>query len=114
MEKVERVDRIVSFRSQDKGIRRKELPDVNDEFAKDLGDYQGLEELKEVIRKTIFSERQYEAQQEARNKLVETLVDMHDFPVPEAFVDRQIRNRLQQPLRSLQYQGRDIKNLKLH
>ena len=36
-----------------KGIRRKELPELNDEFAKDLGDYQGLEELKEVIRKNI-------------------------------------------------------------
>jgi trigger factor len=41
------------------------------------------------------------------------LVDMHDFPVPEAFVDRQIRNRLEQTLRTLQTQGEDIKNLKL-
>jgi trigger factor len=105
--------RTVRFHAQVKGIRRKELPELNDEFAKDLGDYQGLEELKEVIRKTIFSERQYEAQQEARNKLVETLVDMHDFPVPEAFVDRQIRNRLEQTLRTLESQGQDIKNLKL-
>lgn len=105
--------RTVSFHAHIKGIRRKELPELNDEFAKDLGDYQGLEELKETIRKTIFSERQYEAQQEARNKLVETLVDLHDFPVPEAFVDRQIRNRMEQTLRSLQSQGEDIKNLKL-
>jgi trigger factor len=105
--------RTVRFHAHIKGIRRKELPELNDEFAKDLGDYQGLEELKEVIRKTIFSERQYEAQQEARNKLVETLVNMHDFPVPEAFVDRQIRNRMEQTLRSLQSQGEDIKNLKL-
>jgi trigger factor len=105
--------RTVRFHAHIKGIRRKELPELNDEFAKDLGDYQGLEELKEVIRKTIFSERQYEAQQEARNKLVETLVDLHDFPVPEAFVDRQIRNRLETTLRSLESQGQDIKNLKL-
>src|SRR5260370_6211287 len=104
MEKVERVDRIVSFRSQDKGIRRKELPDLNDEFAKDLGDYQSLEELKEMIRKTIFSERQYEAQQDAKNKLVETLVDVHDFPVPEAYVDRQIQTRMEQLLRTMQSQ----------
>jgi trigger factor len=105
--------RTVRFHAHVKGIRRKELPDLNDEFAKDLGDYQSLEELREVIRKTIFSERQYEAQQEAKNKLVESLVDLHDFPVPEAFVDRQIRNRMEQTLRSLQSQGEDIKNLKL-
>jgi trigger factor len=105
--------RTVRFHSQVKGIRRKELPELNDEFAKDLGDYQSLEELKEVIRKTMFSERQYEGQQEAKNKLVESLVDLHDFPVPEAFVDRQIQNRLEQTLRAMQAQGSDIKNLKL-
>ena len=105
--------RTVRFHAGIKGVRRKELPDLNDEFAKDLGDYQSLEELKETIRKTIFSERQYEAQQDAKNKLVEVLVDLHDFPVPEAFVDRQIQNRLEQTLRSLEQQGQDIKKLKL-
>jgi trigger factor len=105
--------RTVRFHAHVKGIRRKELPELNDEFAKDLGDYQSLEELKEVIRKTIFSERQYEAQQDAKNKLVESLVDLHDFPVPEAFVDRQIQSRLEQTLRSLQSQGADIKKMNL-
>jgi len=105
--------RTVRFKSQVKGIRRKELPELNDEFAKDLGDYQSLEELKEVIRKSIFSERQFEAQQNAKNKLVESLVDLHDFPVPEAYVDRQIQTRMEQMLRNMQAEGADIKNLKL-
>ena len=105
--------RTVRFKAHVKGVRKKELPELNDEFAKDLGDYQSLEELKDVIRKTIFSERQYEAQQEAKNKLVETLVDTHEFPIPETYVDRQIQNRLEQTLRSLQAEGADIKNLKL-
>ncbi len=38
---------------------------------------------------------------------------LHDFPVPEAFVDRQIQSRLEQTLRSLESQGQDIKKLKL-
>ena len=105
--------RTVRFRAQVKGIRRKELPELNDEFAKDLGDYQSLEELREVIRKSIFSERQFEAQQNAKNKLVESLVDLHDFPVPEAYVDRQIQTRTEQLLRNMQAEGADIKNLKL-
>ena len=103
----------VRFHAHVKGVRKKELPELNDEFAKDLGDYQSLEELKETIRKTIHSERQFEAQQEAKNKLVERLVDAHDFPIPETFVDRQIQNRLEQTLRSLQAEGADLKNLKL-
>jgi trigger factor len=105
--------RTVRFHAGVKGIRRKELPEVNDEFAKDLGDYQSLEELKEVIRKTIFSERQFEAQQDAKNKLVESLVEAHDFPVPEAYIDRQIQSRMEQLLRTMQSQGSDIKNLNL-
>ncbi len=105
--------RTVRFHSNVKGIRRKELPEVNDEFAKDLGDYQSLEELKETIRKTIFSERQYEGQQEAKNKLVESLVDLHNFPVPEAYVDRQIQTRAEQLLGTMESQGADIKNMKL-
>ena len=105
--------RTVRFHAHVKGLRRKELPELNDEFAKDLGDFQSLEELRETIRKTIFSERQYEAQQAAKNKLVEILVDRHDFPVPEAYVDRQIQTRLEQMLRNMQAQGADIKNLNL-
>jgi trigger factor len=105
--------RTVRFHSLVKGVRRKELPELNDEFAKDLGDYQSLEELRETIRKNIFSERQYEAQQDAKNKLVESLVDLHEFPVPEAYVDRQIQTRTEQLLRTMQAQGADIKNLKL-
>ena len=61
----------------------------------------------------MFAQRQFEAQQEAKNKLVETLVDQHDFPVPEAFIDRQIRSRTEQSLRSMAEQGVDVKNLKL-
>jgi trigger factor len=105
--------RTVRFHAEIKGIRKKELPELNDEFAKDLGDYQSLEELKEQIRRAILAERQFEAQQEAKNKLVEKLVDMHDFPIPETYVDRQIQSRLEQMLRSLQAEGADISKLKL-
>jgi trigger factor len=103
----------VRFRTHVKGIRRKELPELNDDFAQDLGDYRTLDELREAVRKSLFAQRQFEAQQEAKNKLVEKLVDMHDFPVPEAFVDRQIQNRVEQRVRALAEQGLDPKSLNL-
>ena len=103
----------IRFRAHVKGIRRKELPELNDDFAQDLGDYRTLDELREAVRKSLFAQRQFEAQQEAKNKLVEKLVDMHDFPVPEAFVDRQIQNRVEQRVRALADQGLDPKSLKL-
>ena len=76
-----------------KAVRRKELPELNDEFAKDLGDFQTLEELKETIRKNILREREHHAQEDAKHQLIDKLVDAHDFPVPEAYVDRQIRGQ---------------------
>jgi trigger factor len=103
----------VRFRVEVKGIRRMELPEVNDDFAQDLGDYRTLQELREAVRKDLFVRRQYEAQQEAKNKLVEKLVDMHGFPVPEAFVEQQIKNRVDQRLRAMVAQGADPKSLKL-
>jgi trigger factor len=103
----------VRFRAHVKGVRRKELPEINDEFAQDLGDYRTVDELREAVRKSLFGQRQFEAQQEAKNQLVDKLVDMHDFPVPETFVDQQIKNRTEQMLRTMADQGQDIKSLKV-
>lgn len=103
----------VSFRIKLKAIRRKELPELNDEFAKDLGDFNTLEELRETIRKSIFREREYAAQQKAKDELVDRLVEAHEFPVPEAFVDQQIELSLNSHLRQLASQGMDISKLQL-
>ena len=105
--------RTVKFHATLQGIRRKELPDVNDEFAQDLGDYRDVGELREAIRKNIFAQREYEAQQESKNKLVDKLVDAHEFAVPETFIERQTRNRMEQTLRTMAEQGLDPRTLKL-
>jgi trigger factor len=103
----------VKFRAVVKAVRRKDLPELNDEFAKDLGDFKTLEELRETIRKSIHQERQHHAQEEAKQQLIDKLVDAHDFPVPEAYVDRQIEINVQNQLRSLAAQGVDPSQIKL-
>jgi trigger factor len=103
----------VKFHAALKGLRRKELPELDDEFAQELGDYRTVDELKEAVRKAIFSQRQNEAQQEAKNQIVDKIVDTHDFPVPEAFVERQIKNRVETRLRAMAEQGIDPRKLQL-
>jgi trigger factor len=103
----------VKFHALLKGLRRKELPELDDEFAQELGDYRTVAELNEAIRKAIFSQRQFEAQQEAKNQIMDKLVDAHDFPVPEAFVERQIKTRVEQRLRAMAEQGMDPRKLQL-
>jgi trigger factor len=103
----------VRFHATVKGIRRKDLPDVDDAFAKDLGDYLNLDELREALRKSIFAHRLRDAQAAAKNQIVEKLVDAHEFAVPEVLIDRQIQNRLEQSLRSLAAEGVDPSKLDL-
>jgi trigger factor len=105
--------RTVKFHATLKGIRRKELPEMNDEFAQDLGDYRDIGELREAVRKSIFAQREYEAQQEAKTKIVDKLVDAHDFPIPEVFVERQVKNRIEQTLRAMAGEGVDPRSIKL-
>lgn len=105
--------RTVRFQLTPKVVRKKELPELDDEFARDLGDYQTLDELKEAVRKSIFSEKQYTAQQAAKEEIIDKLVDSSEFPIPEAYVDRQIEHQVRIQLRELAGQGVDPNNLKL-
>lgn len=84
------------FHARLKAIRRKELPELNDEFAAEVGDFRNLEELREEVRRSLLREKEFLARQEAKNKLVEQLVAMHDFPVPEAFLDQQLERQLRE------------------
>jgi trigger factor len=103
----------VRFQLTPKFIRKKELPPLDDEFARDLGDYQSLDELKDAVRRAIFNEKQYTAQQAAKEELVDALVSAHEFPVPETYVDRQIENQVRMQLQNLAGRGVDPSTIKL-
>ena len=103
----------VRFELTPKVIRRKELPALDDEFARDLGDYQSLDELREAVRRSTFQEKQYAAQQEAKEELIDRLVERHEFAIPEAYVERQIENQVKMQLRNLAGQGVDPSTIKL-
>lgn len=105
--------RTVKFRATVKAVRRRELPELNDEFAKDLGDFQTLDEFKQTVRNTILHERQHTAQDSTKNQLLDKLVEGHDFAIPETYVDRQIEMNVENQLRQLAAQGMDPSKLKL-
>lgn len=102
----------VRFELTPKVVRKKELPALDDEFAKDMGDYQTLDELKDAARKAIFREKQGEAQGKAKEELVDRLVEGNPFPVPETYVDRQIENNVRSQIAEIAG-GRDLDISKL-
>jgi len=94
------------------GIKQKSLPELNDDFAKELGEFTSLDQVRKQIRENMDAERRHNAEREAKDKLVAELVKRNDFEVPESLVDRQIDLRLERGLRALAAQGMKMEDLK--
>jgi len=93
-------------------IKQKNLPELNDDFAKELGEFSDLDQVRKQIRENMLTERKHTAEREAKDKLVAELVKRNDFEVPESLVDRQIDLRLERGLRALAAQGMKVEDLK--
>ncbi len=89
------------------GIKTKKLPELNDEFAKDVSDAASLDELKTRIKESLEHERDHRQKDLQREKVIGELVKLHDFPVPESLVEHQMDVRLERVVRSLAQQGVD-------
>src|SRR6204780_222305 len=92
-------------------IKEKKLPEVNDEFAaevaKEAGGVTTVAELRKKIQDNLEAEKEARQSAQAREKILETLVKKHDFPVPDALVEHQMDVRLERTVRSLASQGVD-------
>jgi trigger factor len=94
-------------------IKQKSLPELNDDFAKELGaEFTGIEDVRTRIREGTEAEKKQRAEHDAKEKLVAELVSRHDFPVPEALVEHQIDVRLERGLRALAAQGMRAEDMK--
>jgi len=95
------------------GMKQKALPELNDQFAKELGEeFTSLDLVRQRIREGMEQERKHTAEHTAKDKLVDELVKRNEFEVPEALVDRQIDVRLERGLRALAAQGMRQEDLK--
>src|SRR5216683_3343721 len=95
------------------GIKTKKLPELNDEFAKDVSDAATLEELKTKIRERLVHQRDHRQKDLQRERVIAELVKLHDFPVPESLVESQMDVRLERMVRSLAQQGVDPRAVNL-
>jgi len=93
-------------------IKQKSLPELNDEFAKQLGEFQTVDDVRKAIREQIESERKHQAQHEAKEKLVGELIQRNDFEVPDSLIEQQIDIRIERGLRALAAQGLTAEQMK--
>jgi len=87
--------------------KEKKLPELNDEFAKDVSEAATLEELRGKIRQNLEAERDLRRTHQAHERILSKLIAAHDFPVPEALIEQQMDVRLERAIRSLAAQGVD-------
>lgn len=102
----------VEYKVEIKSIKEKSLPELNDDFARSLGDFENLEAVKQKLREGMESEKKHRAEHEAKEKLIDELVRRNEFPVPESMVDHQIDMRLERGLRALAAQGLSAEQMK--
>ncbi len=93
-----------------KEIKKKVLPEVNDEFAKDVGGNKSVDELKAGIKKDLEARKRDELVSAQREELLSKLVDAHSFDVPPGMAERELQSMARQQATRMARQGMDVKN----
>ena len=84
-----------------KELKQKIYPEIDDEFAQDLGEYDSLDELKAQIRENLATREDARSKRELRDKVLDALVDANPIEVPAAMVDRQLSMMLEDAERAV-------------
>ena len=95
----------VAYEVEVKAIKKRTLPDLDDDFAKELGAYESVADLEARIREHMGSRKRRSVEGETKDRLMAALTERFPFPVPESLVQEQIDTRLERGLRALAAQG---------
>lgn len=107
--------RKVEYTAKVTAVRVKELPQVDDEWARSLGeDFDSVATLRARIRENMENQAGQEADQRLRSELVQKLLESHPFEVPQSLIDHQTSYRLESVVRDMIGRGVDPRNQKLN
>jgi trigger factor len=76
-------------------IRGEQIPELDDEFAKDMGDYESLDDYREKIANDLRAELEREAEAALQKSVMDSLLERTDFEVPPGIVERQLMNQIE-------------------
>src|SRR5258705_5644979 len=107
--------RKVEYTAQVTAVRKKELPDVDDEWARSLGEeFESVITLREKIREDLEKRSATEADHRLRAEVMRKLLETHQFEVPETLVEQQTSHRLEGVIRDMINRGIDPRNQELN
>jgi trigger factor len=93
------------FKVQVKELREKVLPELDDEFAKDVGDYEGLDALRVQLRKDLEEEAKRRSESSIKDQIVSALVEKNEVPVPPSLVQQQKQQMTRELITLMQITG---------
>ncbi|SDY69506.1 trigger factor [Lachnobacterium bovis] len=93
------------FKVSIKGIKAKELPELNDEFAQDVSEFDTLDEYKEDIKKNLQEKKDSEARKTKEDEAIKKIIDKSKMELPEAMVDTQCETMVEEFAQRIQQSG---------
>ena len=102
----------VAYDVEVKAIKKRTLPELNDDFAKEIGAYESYADLEARVREHLSSRKRRSVEGETKDRLFAALTERYTFPVPESLVQEQIDARLERGLRALAAQGMDPEQMR--
>jgi len=107
--------REVEYTATVTSVRRKELPEVDDEWAKSLGDeFDSVATLREKVREDLQQRATFESSQRLRSTVMRKLVESHPLEVPETLVEHQTNQLMQSVLRDMMGRGVDPRQMEMN
>ena len=97
----------VSYTIKIKELKKKVLPNIDDNLAKELGDFQGLAELEAKVKSELERRSKASEEAEAKDKILSYLVERHPIEVPVAMIDSEVDRRLESIVREMISEGKD-------
>lgn len=93
------------FHCQIHDVKEEQFPDLDDEFAKDVSEFDTLDELKKQTKKDLQESKDKQAENAAKDALIEKIYDANKVDVPKVMVEDEIDNMSQELDQQLRYQG---------
>jgi len=102
----------VAYDVEVKAIKKRTLPELDDDFAKELGAYESFADLEARVREHMANRKRRSVEGETKDRLFAALTERYPFPVPESLVQEQVDARLERGLRALAAQGMDTEQMR--
>ncbi|MCX5887562.1 MAG: trigger factor [Proteobacteria bacterium] len=103
----------VTFQVKVNDLKEKIIPLLNDDFAKDLGEFNNLEDLKKKVMDTLEAEEKERIKNQLQNDLISSLIERNLFDLPPSLITREIAYMIAETERDLSFQGLSLEKLRI-